>query len=126
MLKCKIYTVAKVILMAMNVIWITNNVKLLYFTCCQKLKHEVVSPPWLVWLRGLNTGLWTQKVTGSIPSQGTCLGCEPGPQLGAYERQPITVSLTHWYFSPILSLFLPLSIKSLKKKWDLLSRINLR
>ena len=23
-----------------------------------------------------------QKVTGLIPSQGTCLGCEPGPQSG--------------------------------------------
>ena len=24
-----------------------------------------------------------QKVVGLIPSQGTCLGCGPGPQLGA-------------------------------------------
>ena len=24
-----------------------------------------------------------QSVTGSIPSQGTCMGCEPGRQLGA-------------------------------------------
>ena len=23
-----------------------------------------------------------QRVSGSIPSQGTCLGCGPGPQLG--------------------------------------------
>ena len=29
-----------------------------------------------------------QRVTGSIPSQGTCLGCRPGPHLGARERQP--------------------------------------
>ena len=36
-----------------------------------------------------------QKVTGSIPSQGTCLGCRPGPQLGACERQLIDVSLVH-------------------------------
>ena len=27
-----------------------------------------------------------QKVPGSIPSQGTCLGCGPGPQLGTLER----------------------------------------
>ena len=27
-----------------------------------------------------------QTVTGSIPSQGTCLGCGPGPQLGMPER----------------------------------------
>ena len=36
-----------------------------------------------------------QKVAGWIPSQGTCLGCRPGPQLGACERQPIEVSLAH-------------------------------
>ena len=34
-----------------------------------------------------------QEVTGLIPSQGTCLGCGPGPQLGACKRQPIDVSL---------------------------------
>ena len=35
-----------------------------------------------------------QRVTGSIPSQGTCLGCGPGPQWGLHERQPhINVSL---------------------------------
>ena len=31
-----------------------------------------------------------QRVTSSIPSQGTCLGCRPGPQEGAHERQPHT------------------------------------
>ena len=35
-----------------------------------------------------------QRVTSLIPSQGTCLGCRPGPQQGAQERQPhIDVSL---------------------------------
>ena len=35
-----------------------------------------------------------QIVAGSIPSQGTCRGCRPGPQLGALEKQPhIDVSL---------------------------------
>ena len=34
------------------------------------------------------------KVPGLIPSQGTCLGCGPGPHLVACERQPhIDVSL---------------------------------
>ena len=28
-----------------------------------------------------------QRVAGSIPSQGICLGCGPRPQLGACERQ---------------------------------------
>ena len=36
-----------------------------------------------------------QRVAGLIPSQGTCLGCGPGPHLGVCERQPIGVSLTH-------------------------------
>ena len=35
-----------------------------------------------------------QRVAGGIPSQGTCLGCGPGPQEGAHKRQPhIDVSL---------------------------------
>ena len=34
-----------------------------------------------------------QNVTGLIPGQGTCLGCGPGPLLGACERQKIDVSL---------------------------------
>ena len=35
-----------------------------------------------------------QRVAGSIPSQGTCLGCGPGPQWGAHERKlQIDVSL---------------------------------
>ena len=35
---------------------------------------------------------WSAKqgVTGSIPSHGTRLGCRPGPQWGAHERQPHT------------------------------------
>ena len=55
-----------------------------------------------------------RKVTGSIPSQGTCLGYRPGPQLRASERQPIDVSLAHQCFSPSLSYSLPLSLKLVK------------
>ena len=40
-----------------------------------------------------------QRVTGSIPSQGTCLGCRPGPQWGTHERQP--------HMDVFLPLFLP-------------------
>ena len=37
---------------------------------------------------------YDQGVASSIPSQGTCLGCRPGPQWGPHERQPhIDVSL---------------------------------
>ena len=42
----------------------------------------------------IECGPENQRVAGSIPSQGTCLGCGPGPQLGTCERQPcIDVSL---------------------------------
>ena len=44
------------------------------------------------------------RITGSIPSQSTCLGCRPGLQQGACKRQPhIDVSS--------LSHSLPLSLK---------------
>ena len=51
------------------------------------------------------------NVPGSIPSQGTCLGCGSGPQLGACERQLITVSFIHWCFSPSFFPFLLLALK---------------
>ena len=47
-----------------------------------------------------------QKVTGSIPCQGTCLGWGPGPQLGVCKRQPVEFSLP---------LFLPSSTLSKNK-----------
>ena len=34
-----------------------------------------------------------RRVTGSIPGQGTCLGCGPGPKLGVCERQLVDISL---------------------------------
>ena len=59
---------------------------------------------WLVCLRGFERGPVNQRVTGLIPSQGTCLGCEPGPQLGVCKRQPhIDVSLL-LFFLPFFSV----------------------
>ena len=52
-----------------------------------------------------------REAAGLIPSQGTLLGCGPGPLLGLCERQPIDVSLTQGCFSPSLSPSLPLSLK---------------
>ena len=49
--------------------------------------------------------LVNQRVTGSIPSLGTCLGCGPGPQWGPRESQ------LHIDVSPFLSPSLPLSLK---------------
>ena len=57
--------------------------------------------PWLVWLSRLS-----QRVIGSIPSQGTCLGCRPGPQSGgACARSNHTLMFLSFSFSfPSLSL----------------------
>ena len=49
--------------------------------------------------------LVNQKVPGSIPSQGMCEGCGPGPQWEVHERQP------HTDVSLLLSPSLPLSLK---------------
>ena len=42
------------------------------------------------------------KVTGSIPGQGPCLGCGPGPQLVVCKMQLVDVSLS--FSLPPLSL----------------------
>ena len=50
-----------------------------------------ISPGVAQWIECRPTN---QRVSGSIPGQGTCLDCGPGPQLGAHERHPhIDVSL---------------------------------
>ena len=52
----------------------------------------------------IECGPVNQRVTSLIPSEGTCLGCGPGPQKGACKRQPhIDVSL------PLFLLLFPLS-----------------
>ena len=56
-------------------------------------------------------GNW--KVTGSIPSQGTCLGCGAGPQLG---RGRGNQSISHMFLSISPSLPLPLKINKIFKK----------
>ena len=60
------------------------------------------------------------KVAGSIPSQGTSLGCGTGPRSGAHERHPIDVSLP--LFLPPFLLSLKINLKNIflgKKKTDL-------
>ena len=54
-----------------------------------------VNEPSLVWLSGLRASLQSKGlVTGSIPSQGTGLGCGSGSWQGVWEREPhIDVSL---------------------------------
>ena len=56
-----------------------------------------------------------QKVTGSIPSQGTLLGFRPGPRLGMCERQLIDVFLIHTCFYPSLPLPLRINFKNIFK-----------
>ena len=53
---------------------------------CQIKKYALAGVP--QWMESCPVN---QKVAGSIPSQVTCLGWGPGPQLGACERQPHTL-----------------------------------
>ena len=45
-----------------------------------------------------------QRVSSLIPSQGTCLGCGPGPQCRVGERQPHTDVSLPLFLSPFPSL----------------------
>ena len=67
----------------------------------------------LLALVGMAQWLVNQKVSSSIPRQGTCLSCGPGPQLGACERQLFDVSLPFSLPSPLSKNKIN---KTLKKK----------
>ena len=60
--------------------------------------------------QGIEWGSVNQKVAGSIPSQGTCLGCGPGPHLGC-ARSSQSVSLLHIYFLSLSPSYPPLYLK---------------
>ena len=76
------------------------NIKMAINSQLPTIESKKQTKPWLVWL---TCGVWpgwiecwpvNQRVTGSIPSWGACLGCGPGPQLGACEgQQHVDVSL---------------------------------
>ena len=48
--------------------------------------------------------LENQKVIGSIPSHGTCLGCRPGPQQEAGKRRPHTAVSVPLFLPPFPSV----------------------
>ena len=84
------------------------------------------SESWLVWLSWLERFPTKRKVTGSIPGQGTHLGCGLGPQSGhTWEATNVSLPFFVPLFVPSLlsfSLPSPLSknktIKSLKKNTE--------
>ena len=41
----------------------------------------------------IESGLANQRIAGSIPSQGTCVGCGPGPQYDAHIDVSLPLSL---------------------------------
>ena len=86
--------------------YIINILRLILMT---ELKN--LSEPWLAWLSGWAPACKLKGSPGSIPSQGTCLGCGPGRE-----------ARTHWCFSPSLSFSLPLSLKI--NKWNLLKNLS--
>ena len=76
---------------------------LLSFAFTRSCKYKIFTPAGVAqWIERQPAN---QRLAGSIPSQGMCLGCGPGPQSRAHERQPhIDVSLS-------LSPSFPLSLK---------------
>ena len=56
-----------------------------------------------------------QRVSGSIPTQGTCLGCGPGPQWRALERQPYTDVSVPLFLPPFPSLKISKTFKTKTK-----------
>ena len=72
-----------------------------------RLRMQVM--PWPVWLTWLGivfptpfarlSGSTKQKITCSIPIQGTCLGCGFSPPVG------VQTEVTHWCFPPSLPFF---------------------
>ena len=54
-----------------------------------------------------------QGVASLIPSQGTCLGCGPGPRWGMFEKQPHTDVSLPFFLPPFPSL----KINKSFKKW---------
>ena len=57
-----------------------------------------------------------QRIAGLIPSQGTCLGCGPGPELGALERQPHSDVSLLLFLLPFPSPLSKNKFKNLRKK----------
>ena len=69
---------------------------------CLISKKLVISPGWCSSVDRVRAA--NQMVASSIPRQGTCLGCRPGPQCRAYERQPHTIFIPIFFsFPPLLS-----------------------
>ena len=58
---------------------------------------------YLLALAGVALWIEHRPANQTVASQGTCLGCGPGPQLVACERQP--------HIDVFLSFSLPLSLK---------------
>ena len=85
---------------------LTSVPPLAFYFGWTELKNAKISPDWCGWALSC-------KVKGNqlIPGQGTCLDCRFSPWRGAYNRQPIDVSLSCGCFSPSLSLSLSLSLK---------------
>ena len=76
--------------------------RVIYFGITIKFKTDALALAGVV--QWIDCQSVNPRVTHSIPSQHTCLGCGPGPQQGAHERQPHIVSLP-------FSLPYPLKIK---------------
>ena len=83
--------------------WVHNNVNVLI--AIELIHLKIVQMALAGVAQWIECQSGNRRVAGLIPSQGTCLGCGPGPQLGACKKQ--LISLTSMFLS--LSLLSPLS-----------------
>ena len=91
--------------------------------------HRSLSMPWAVWLRWWECHPITERLCGSIPYQGTYLGCGYSPWSGSVwclvrarkggsqsmSLSPIDDSLSHRWFSLSRPLSLSLSLSAMGK-----------
>ena len=82
----------------------SRNAYVCVCVCIRICTYYIINVSSKVWaLAGvaqwIESGPTKQRVAGSIPSHGTCLGCGPGPLWGAHERHPPTSTFLCLFFS---------------------------
>ena len=91
--------------MAFKDFWPQSSIRsMFYFTTTYLTTLKIIISVLIGMSQWIECWPENQRVANLIPSRGTCLGCGPGPQWGACERQPhIDVSLPLFllpFFSP--------------------------
>ena len=93
--------VAQYPIQSKDIVSIGSIIHIILLFQCQQLRISALA----------GVAQWTERepanrmVTGSVPSQVTRLGCEPGPQWGMCERQPHTDVSLPLFLPPFSSVW---------------------